>query len=81
MKYSLKAGEKDMAREINPNDTTRSAAYTLWMNAPNPMVTFFKTLDVSNLVKVSKKKNAPRMQCVKSLLFSRFLRRHYPDQV
>ncbi|MDQ9807846.1 hypothetical protein RFX75_13660, partial [Acinetobacter baumannii] len=28
----------------------------LWMNAPNPMVTFFKTLDVSNLVTISKRK-------------------------
>ena len=27
------------------------------MKAPNPMVTFFKTLDVTNLIKVSKKKN------------------------
>ena len=26
------------------------------MKAPNPMVTFFKTLDVSNLIKISKKK-------------------------
>ena len=31
-------------------------AYELWMKAPNPMVTFFKTLDVTNLVKVSKKR-------------------------
>ncbi|MBR5485255.1 MAG: chloramphenicol acetyltransferase [Oscillospiraceae bacterium] len=46
-----------MAREINPKDTTRAAAYELWMNAPNPMVTFFKTLDVTNLIKISKKKN------------------------
>ena len=46
-----------MAREINPKDTTRNMAYELWMKAPNPMVTFFKTLDVTNLVKVSKKKN------------------------
>ena len=45
-----------MAREIDPKDTTRLGAYTLWMNAPNPMVTFFKTLDVTNLVRVSKKK-------------------------
>ena len=45
-----------MAREINPNDTTRASAYTLWMKAPNPMVTFFKTLDVTNLIRVSKKK-------------------------
>lgn len=46
-----------MAREINPIDTTRASAYELWMKAPNPMVTFFKTLDVTNLIKVSKKKN------------------------
>ena len=46
-----------MPKEINPKDTTRASAYELWMNAPNPMVTFFKTLDVTNLVKLSKKKN------------------------
>lgn len=46
-----------MAKVINPQDTTRASAYELWMKAPNPMVTFFKTLDVTNLVKVSKKKN------------------------
>ena len=45
-----------MAREINPKDTTREMAYKLWMKAPNPMVTFFKTLDVTNLVKISKRK-------------------------
>lgn len=45
-----------MFAEINPNETTRASAYALWMNAPNPMVTFFKTLDVTNLVKLSKKK-------------------------
>jgi len=45
-----------MAREINPKDTTRASAYELWMKAPNPMVTFFKTLDVTRLIKVSKKK-------------------------
>ena len=44
-----------MKKEIEPKDTTRAAAYALWMKAPNPMVTFFKTLDVTNLVKVSKK--------------------------
>ena len=46
-----------MPREIDPKETTRAMAYELWMKAPNPMVTFFKTLDVTNLVKVSKKKN------------------------
>ena len=45
-----------MAREINPKDTTRASAYELWMKAPNPMVTFFKTLDVTNLMKLSKRK-------------------------
>ncbi len=43
-----------MAQEINPNDTKRAEAYELWMNAPNPMVTFFKTLNVTKLVKISK---------------------------
>ncbi len=46
-----------MPREIDPKETTRAMAYELWMKVPNPMVTFFKTLDVTNLVKVSKKKN------------------------
>ena len=46
-----------MAREINPKDTSRASAYELWMGAPNPMVTFFKTLDVTNLIKISKKKH------------------------
>lgn len=46
-----------MPKEINPKETTRATAYELWLKAPNPMVTFFKTLDVTNLVKVSKKRN------------------------
>ena len=46
-----------MTIEINPKDTTRASAYDLWMKAPNPMVTFFKTLDVTNLIKVSKRKH------------------------
>ena len=45
-----------MAREIRPQDTTRASAYDHWMKAPNPMVTFFKTLDVTNLIKISKRK-------------------------
>ena len=43
-------------KEVNPQETTRAYAFEMWMNAPMPMVTFFKTLDVSNLVKTSKKK-------------------------
>ena len=42
-------------KEINPKDTTRAYAFEMWMNAPMPMVTFFKTLDVSRLVKISRK--------------------------
>ena len=45
-----------MPREVNPQDTTRTAAYALWMTAPNPMVTFFKTLDVTNLIRISRKR-------------------------
>ena len=46
---------KEPPREIDPRDTSRKAAYELWMKAPNPMVTLFKKIDVTNLVKVSKK--------------------------
>ncbi len=27
---------------IDPKTTSRAEAYELWMNAPNPMVTFFQ---------------------------------------
>ena len=57
LQEKLEFMEDSMARVIEPKDTTREPAYNLWMKAPNPMVTFFKTLDVTNLVKVSKKKN------------------------
>jgi len=46
-----------MPKEIDPKDTTRAAAYELWMKAPNPMVTFFKTFEVTNLIRVSRKRN------------------------
>lgn len=42
-------------KEVNPRETTRAYAFEMWMNAPMPMVTFFKTLRVSRLVKISKK--------------------------
>ena len=45
-----------MVIEINPEETSRAAAFKLWMRAPNPMVTFFKTMDVTNLVKAGKRK-------------------------
>ncbi len=43
-------------KEVNPQETTRAYAFEIWMNAPMPMVTFFKTLDVSRILKVSKRK-------------------------
>ena len=46
-----------MPQERSPQDTSRAVAYKLWMQAPNPMVTFFKTMDVTNLVRISKKRN------------------------
>ena len=46
-----------MPKEINPKESSRATAHELWMKVPNPMVTFFKTLDVTNLLKVSRKRN------------------------
>lgn len=42
-------------KEVNPATTTRAYAFDMWMQAPMPMVTFFKTLDVTRLAKKSKK--------------------------
>ena len=41
-------------KEVDPETTTRAYAFKMWMNAPMPMVTFFKTLNVSNLTKISR---------------------------
>lgn len=41
---------------IDPKTTPRAEAYALWMNALNLMVTFFKTLDVTPLVRFSRKR-------------------------
>ena len=43
-------------KEVNPQETTRAYAFEMWMKAPNPMVTFIKTLDITRLVKVSRHK-------------------------
>ena len=40
---------------IDPKRTTRASAFDLWMSAPNPMVTFFKTLDVTPLRRLSRR--------------------------
>ena len=46
-----------MKQEINPKETSRAYAFEMWMKAPMPMVTFFKALDVSHLVRMSKRRN------------------------
>ena len=42
-------------KEVNPKETTRAYAFEMWMNAPMPMLTFFKTVDVTRLVRISKR--------------------------
>ncbi len=44
-----------MKIEINPQETKRAYAFEMWLNAPMPMVTLVKTLNVSRLMKLSKK--------------------------
>lgn len=43
-------------KEVNPKETTRAYAFEMWMKAPMPMVTFFKTLNVTRLLKTSRKR-------------------------
>ena len=42
-------------KEVNPNETTRAYAFEMWMKTPMPMVTLFKTLDVTRLRRLSRK--------------------------
>ena len=42
-------------KEIDPATTSRAYAFEMWMKAPMPMVSLFKTLNVSRLVKISRK--------------------------
>ena len=42
--------------EINPQESKRAEAYALWLHAPMPMLTFFKTLDVTRLLRYSRRK-------------------------
>ena len=43
-------------QEIDPQNTTRAAAFGLWINAPMPMVTFFRTLNITRLIRISHRK-------------------------
>ena len=46
-----------MKREINPQETSRADAFSLWISSPMPMVTLVKTFNVSKIVKYSKRHN------------------------
>ena len=43
-------------REVDPQSTPRALAFELWMEAPMPMVTLMKTLDITPLVRLSRKR-------------------------
>ena len=45
-----------MMQEVNPKETTRAYAFEMWMKAPMPMVTLIKTLDVTRLKHISRKR-------------------------
>lgn len=56
-----------MVRELDPQQTKRAQAFRLWMKAPMPMLTFFKTLDVTRLVRFARhglKFNALMCWCI-----------------
>lgn len=44
-----------MKQEIDPQDTTRSQTFSLWMSSPMPMVTLIKTFSITNLCRYAKK--------------------------
>ena len=46
-----------MKTEISPKNSKRAEAFNLWMSSPMPMVTLMKTLNVSRLMKVSRRKD------------------------
>ena len=45
-----------MMQEVNPKETTRAYAFEMWMKAPMPIVTLIKTLDVSRLRRISRRR-------------------------
>ena len=44
-----------MKQQVNPEETKRAFAFEMWLNAPMPMVTLVKTMDVSRLARLSRK--------------------------
>lgn len=45
-----------MYQVLTPEEASRAAAYDYWHAAPMPMITFLKTLDVSRLYRISRRK-------------------------
>ena len=43
-------------KEIDPKTTARAQQFEIWKNAPNPMLVFVKKMDVTNLIKISRRK-------------------------
>lgn len=39
-------------REVNPMDTNRAVSWQMYIDAPMPMVTIFKTLDITRLMRL-----------------------------
>lgn len=46
-----------MYQVLMPEETLRAEAYEYWHDAPMPMITFLKTLDVSRLYRISRRKD------------------------
>ena len=44
-----------MKQEIDPQETARAEAFSLWMTSPMPMVTLTRTFNVGGLLKATKK--------------------------
>lgn len=47
--------KSESMKEVNPQETSRAYAFEFWMRAPMPMVTFFKTIDVTRLARISRR--------------------------
>ena len=43
-------------QEVNPKETTRAYAFEMWMKSPMPMVTLIKTLEVTGLRNISRRR-------------------------
>ena len=43
-------------KEIDPQRTNRAQQFEIWKNAPNPMLVFVKKIDVTNFIKIIRRK-------------------------